>query len=105
MKRQWTRVLIAALAAAFLFEADPVALFHGKIATSDAVARVGRPATPGSVAGVARRTTRRTIRRGAYIAALPAGCARVNTYGYSVYLCGGVYYQSSGGGFVVVTFH
>ena len=31
---------------------------------SDAEARVGRPATPGSVAGVARRTTRRTIRRG-----------------------------------------
>ena len=27
---------------------------------NDAAARVGRPATPGSVAGVARRTTRRT---------------------------------------------
>lgn len=29
-------------------------------------ARVGRPATATSVAGVARRTTRRTVRRGAY---------------------------------------
>ncbi|TGV59043.1 hypothetical protein EN803_38780, partial [Mesorhizobium sp. M2D.F.Ca.ET.160.01.1.1] len=29
----------------------------------DAQAKVGRPLTPGSVAGVARRTTRRTIRR------------------------------------------
>ncbi len=33
--------------------------------------RHGRPATPGSVAGVARRTTRRVIRRGAYIGAIP----------------------------------
>jgi hypothetical protein len=31
-----------------------------------AEARVGRPATPGSVAGVARRTTRRTVRRRVY---------------------------------------
>ena len=29
-----------------------------------AVAEVGRPGTPGSVAGVARRTERRAIRRG-----------------------------------------
>jgi hypothetical protein len=29
--------------------------------TADAV--IGRPATPGSVAGVARRTTRRVVRR------------------------------------------
>jgi hypothetical protein len=29
--------------------------------TADAV--IGRPATPGSVAGVARRTTRRAVRR------------------------------------------
>ena len=42
---------------------------------SDAQARVGRPLTPVSVAGVARRTTRRTIRRGAYIATIPRGCA------------------------------
>ena len=32
-------------------------------ALNDAQARVGRPLTPGSVAGVARRTTRRTVRR------------------------------------------
>ena len=35
--------------------------FNGVI-VSDAEARVGRPVTPGSVAGVSRRTTRRTIR-------------------------------------------
>lgn len=33
-----------------------------------AQARVGRPATPGSVAGVARRTTRRTVTRGVVVA-------------------------------------
>ena len=33
------------------------------VALDTADARVGRPATPGSVAGVARRTTRRAVRR------------------------------------------
>jgi hypothetical protein len=33
-----------------------------KIETAQAV--IGRPATPGSVAGVARRSTRRAVRRG-----------------------------------------
>lgn len=71
---------------------------------NDAAARVGHPATPGSVAGVARRTTRRTIRRGAYIARLPANCPLGTYYGYSLYYCGGTYYQKSGGGFVIVYF-
>ena len=71
---------------------------------SDAEARVGRPLTPVSVAGVARRTTRRTIRRGAYIAAVPAGCAYGSYYGYQLYYCGGTYYQRSGSGYVVVYF-
>lgn len=70
----------------------------------DAGARVGHPATPGSVAGVARRTTRRTIRRGAYIARLPAHCPLGSYYGYSLYYCGGTYYQKSGSGFVIVYF-
>jgi hypothetical protein len=34
------------------------------IRVDSAQAVVGRPATPGSVAGVARRTTRRAVRRG-----------------------------------------
>jgi hypothetical protein len=71
---------------------------------SSAEARVGRPLTPVSVAGTARRTTRRVIRRGAYIATIPAGCAYGNYYGYSLYYCGGVYYQKSGSGYVVVYF-
>ena len=70
---------------------------------SDAQARVGRPLTPGSVAGVARRTTRRTIRRSTvYVAALPAGCVRTSVNGVVVWRCGGVYYQPYGGRYVVV---
>jgi hypothetical protein len=71
---------------------------------SPAEARVGRPATPGSVAGVARRTTRRTFRRGAYIARIPAGCHYGSYYGNSLYYCGGTYYQKSGSGYVIVYF-
>ena len=52
--------------------------FHSEIIVSEAEARVGRPATPGSVAGVARRTTRRRIRRSTvYVASLPRGCTTV----------------------------
>ncbi|WP_421693897.1 hypothetical protein [Aestuariivirga sp.] len=71
---------------------------------STAQARVGRPATPGSVAGVARRTTRRTIRRGAYVARVPKGCPYGAYYGYNLYYCGGTYYQKSGSGYVIVYF-
>lgn len=73
------------------------------LAGKDAHAVVGRPMTPGSVAGVARRTTRRTIRRSAiYVASLPAACSTVVIEGTSLYSCGGTYYQSSGGQYVVV---
>ncbi len=100
--------LIATLAAGFLlgdFEIAGQQMGAGvlKIA-SEAQARVGRPLTPISYAGVARRTTRRTIARGAYIAAIPAGCAYGNFYGYNLYSCGGVYYQPSGSGYVIVYF-
>ncbi len=71
--------------------------------TSTAEARVGRPATPGSVAGVARRTTRRTIARtSVYVAALPRGCSTVVVNGATLSHCGGVYYQPYGGRYVVV---
>lgn len=73
------------------------------IAIKDAHAVVGRPMTPGSVAGVARRTTRRTIRRSAvYVSALPAGCRTVVIDGTSLHSCGGTYYQPYGGRYAVV---
>jgi len=79
----------------------------------DANAVIGRPLTPMSYAGVARRTTRRAYYGGAYggygyggggyayaagvatgaaaatVAALPAGCA----YGGGLYTCGAVRYR------------
>jgi hypothetical protein len=46
------------------FSADVVpTAWQSSTIVSQAEARVGRPATPGSVAGVARRTTRRAVRR------------------------------------------
>jgi len=44
------------------------------LACSSAQARVGRPLTPGSVAGVARRSSRRAYRRNVY----GVHCAWVN---------------------------
>jgi hypothetical protein len=106
--RTSTRHAIVALAGLFLVgEANlGTALLSQPVGgfISSAEARVGRPATPASVAGVARRTTRRTIRRGAYIATIPAGCAYGSYYGYNLYSCGGTYYQKSGSGYVIVYF-
>ena len=71
---------------------------------TDAQARVGRPLTPGSVAGVSRRTTRRVVRRTTvYAASLPKGCTTVVIEGTSLYQCGGTYYQSHNNQYVVVT--
>ena len=67
-------------------------------------ARVGRPLTPVSVAGVARRTTRRTVRRTtAYVASLPRGCSIVMIDGMQLHLCGTTYYQPYNNQYVVVT--
>ncbi|MDX2495962.1 MAG: hypothetical protein QNK27_13440 [Desulfuromusa sp.] len=75
----------------------------GKPFMNQAEARVGRPLTPGSVAGVARRTTRRRIHRtSVIIATLPQGCSTVIIEGISLHQCGGSYYQPQGTQFVVV---
>ncbi len=79
-------------------------------ATLDAAAIIGRPLTPMSYAGVARRTTRRAVYGGAAMygaaavgaataataatmAALPSSCAKVAATGAIYYQCGGTYYQ------------
>jgi hypothetical protein len=73
------------------------------VIVGEAQAVVGRPMTPGSVAGVARRTTRRTIRRSAiYASSLPGGCRTVMIDGSSLYSCAGTYYQRYGSQYVVV---
>ena len=77
--------------------------FPSGIVVSKAEARVGRPATPGSVAGVGRRTTRRVIRRSTiYVASLPKGCTTVVIEGTTLQQCGGTYYQASGSQYVQV---
>ena len=87
------------LAAGLLVDGE----FHTGIVVKEAHARIGRPATPGSVAGVARRTTRRRIRRTTiYVATLPRGCTTVNIDGAVCYQCGGTYYQAHNGQYVVV---
>jgi hypothetical protein len=78
-------------------------LFNSGITIREAVAVIGRPVTPGSVAGVSRRTTRRVIRRSAiYVSTLPTGCSTVVVEGVSLYQCGGTYYQTSGNQYVQV---
>ncbi|WP_037547133.1 DUF6515 family protein [Stappia stellulata] len=93
---------IAAFAAVLTFESDP-AIWPVSGLVSSAEARLGRPMTPVSAAGVARRTTRRVVRRTAvYVSTLPRGCGTVVVNGMSLYSCGGVYYQAHGNQYVVV---
>ena len=70
---------------------------------SSAEAIVGRPLTPVSVAGVARRTTRRAVvATSIYVATLPPACTTVIIEGITLQQCSGKYYQASGTQYVVV---
>lgn len=76
---------------------------EGGILVPEVQAVVGRPMTPISYAGVARRTMRRAIYvTSVYRATLPAGCSTVIIEGTTLYLCGTTYYQPSGNQYVVV---
>ena len=78
-------------------------VFNGGLLTQEAQALIGRPLTPLSYAGVARRTTRRVIRRTTiYRATLPPGCTMVTMEGATLHQCGATYYQPYGNQFVVV---
>ena len=73
------------------------------LVSSEVEARVGRPLTPVSVGGVARRTTRRHIRRSTiYVASLPPSCTTIIIEGVTLQQCGGTYYQTHGTQYVVV---
>ncbi|MFZ0611985.1 MAG: hypothetical protein WAM73_07100 [Desulfobacterales bacterium] len=97
-------VLIAGVIMTFGFEIGERLSVPGArhlVPTAEAV--VGRPLTPVSVAGVARRTTRRTIRRSTiYSATLPTGCTTVVIEGATLHQCGGTYYQPYNNQYVVV---
>jgi hypothetical protein len=57
------------------------------LSIESAQARVGRPATPMSVAGVARRNTRRAVVGGAAVGAAAAGTACVRVLVNGTYVC------------------
>ena len=60
-------VIGATLLAAAVLCAAPISLHQSlSLSVDKAQARIGRPLTPGSVAGVHRRHVRRTYRRGSY---------------------------------------
>jgi hypothetical protein len=89
--------------AGLTIETSPVDLISTGKLLSQAEARIGRPLTPGSVAGVARRTTRRHIRRSTiYYSTLPRQCTQIIIDGTSLWLCGATYYQPYGSQYVVV---
>jgi len=84
-----------------LGEQRPIPGVHGLI--SSAEARVGRPRTPVSVAGVARRTARRSIvETSTYVDTLPPDCTTVIIEDTTLWECNGEYYLASGTEYVLV---
>ena len=79
---------------ACLFLSESASLTNPDSLVTKAEARIGRPLTPMSYAGVARRTTRRAVVGGAAVGAAAAGayygsgCVQVvNAYGQVVTQC------------------
>ncbi len=78
-----------------LFLSENISLTKSESLVSQAEARIGRPLTPMSYAGVARRTTRRAVVGGAAVGAAAAGayyygagCVQVvDAYGRIVTQC------------------
>lgn len=83
----WSAALF--LGAAVLCINDNTGSLSAGAFTAQAEARVGRPMTPMSYAGVARRTTRRTVAVGAAAAAGTVGACQqvVDVYGRIVTQC------------------
>ena len=98
-----TLLLLALGCAVVVGEIMPGSGSTGGVLIKDAQAIVGRPMTPVSAAGVARRTTRRMIvATSVTVAALPPACTVVVVEGTTLHLCGTTYYQPSGTQYVVV---
>jgi hypothetical protein len=90
--KAFARITLCALAGATGFLVDATAsLKDSQLSVASAEARVGRPGTPMSYAGVARRTTRRAVYGTAAVGAAAAygaygyGCGQ--GYGYGRYGC------------------
>ena len=85
--------LLGVVLSAALLAAAPVSLHWLPAKTlslslDKAEARVGRPLTPGSVAGVNRRVHRRAYYGAAAVGAAAVGAAAVGAYHYSQPACG-----------------
>lgn len=95
--------LIALGLTLFIADLPPGGMFGSASLMNEAQAVVGRPLTPVSAAGVARRTTRRTIAAtSVVVATLPPACTVVVIEGTTLHQCGTTYYQASGTQYVVV---
>ena len=84
MAKQLARYVVAGVvgAAAFIWNGNlPTDAQTSLVSTADA--RVGRPATPISYAGVARRTTRRAVATGAVVGATAVGVTAAGAAAYS----------------------
>lgn len=102
MKQSTLGMLALGLVFAFA-DYQPGSGIEGMSMVREAHAIVGRPLTPVSYAGVARRTARRMIyATNVYVASLPPACTVVVIEGTSLHMCGGTYYQASGTQYVVV---
>lgn len=113
--RKYLLVLASIVAIGALTDSGPLLLGGG-----NAEAVIGRPLTPVSYAGVARRTTRRAVYSGAatgayygapvvattaVVSTLPAGCGQVATATGVYYQCGGARYEPYYSGGTVVYRH
>jgi hypothetical protein len=90
MKLFYTKRLFlaaAVLATGFFVSADWSRSDGLTLSIESAQARVGRPLTPVSVAGVARRTTRRAVVGGAAVGAAVARPACVRVLVNGAYVC------------------
>jgi hypothetical protein len=92
-----TRIVLSVLFFVFigLLISLPESNYFGSLFVEDAEARVGRPATPASGAGVARRVVHRhtAVVYGARVTVLPVGYTTVVVSGSTYYVSGGTYYQ------------
>ena len=98
-----TRFTLAAAAGVVcLFIGDNLSSIRQSSLIMQADARVGNPLTPGSVAGVARRQTRRAVRRGAIVtgAAVGPGAYYGGYYGTGPNYGAGYYGTGYYGGYV-----
>jgi hypothetical protein len=90
-RSRFAKLVLASVTAmaCLCWDGEPIPPGFGFV--NQAEARIGRPATPLSYAGVARRTTRRVTRRAVAVGAATATTTRcvqvVNAYGQVIIRC------------------